>query len=218
MARGRISQVGLAVTGAALAAALTGCGDGGGNAAQPPASTATDTPSASSSSSAPSSTPSSSGTPTSEAPPPAPPQDNGLCKAKDLEVSLGGGDAAAGTVYRSLIFKNVSGQKCEIQGFPGVSYVGGEDGHQVGPAAFREGQKGEPISLGKGETASADVGFVNVHNYDPTVCQPQLVRGLRIYPPQETESKYVEMSGNGCGSDKIPGNQLTVKTIQKGSD
>jgi len=143
--------------------------------------------------------------------------DNGLCKAADLKLSIGRGDAAAGTVYRPLVFTNVSDSECTIQGFPGVSYVGGSDGHQVGPAAYREGEKGAPVQLAKGASAYADVGFVNVQNYDTVTCQPQPVRGLRVYPPQETASMFIELSGTGCASDKIPGNQLTVKTIEKGS-
>jgi hypothetical protein len=147
---------------------------------------------------------------------PAPAPDNGLCKATDLSVSLGHGDGAAGTQYKPLKFTNTSGRTCVIQGFPGVSYVTGDNGNQVGAPAFRDGQKGPPITLKQGETASADVGFVNIQNYDPVACQPQPVRGIRVYPPQETASMFVSFETTGCGSDKIPGNQLTVKTLQKG--
>ncbi|KAA9166833.1 DUF4232 domain-containing protein [Amycolatopsis acidicola] len=218
MVRVRISQVGLVATAAALAAAVSACGQGTNNSAQPQPTT----PSATSSTTE---TTSPSQTATSAPAEVTPPSastgaqnaGNNLCKASDLQLSVGNGDAAAGTVYRPLVFTNVSSHSCVIQGFPGVSYVGGSDGHQVGPAAFRTGDKGGPITLAKGETAHATVGFVNVQNYDTVTCQPQPVRGLRVYPPQETASMYVDYPGTGCGSDKIPGNQLTVKTIEKGS-
>ncbi|WP_158888498.1 DUF4232 domain-containing protein [Amycolatopsis anabasis] len=213
MVRTRIPQLGLAVTGAALAVALTGCGNGGTPNAQPSTSSA---PTTSASETPSSSSPPASSTPgPSQQPPPAQP-DNGLCKSANLQLSLGQGDGAAGTVYRPLKFTNTGDQPCTIQGFPGVSYVAGDDGHQVGPAAFRDGQKGGPVLLKKGETAFADVGFVTVQNYEPGVCKPQPVRGLRVYPPQETESKFVEYNGTGCAGDQIPGNQLTVKSIVKG--
>ena len=93
--------------------------------------------------------------------------------------------------------------------------MAGDDGHQVGPAAFREGTKGAAVSLGPGETAFATVGFVQVHNFDPAVCKPTAVRGLRIYPPHETASLFLAMDGIGCAGTP-PGNQLTVKTVQKG--
>ncbi|GAB2980536.1 DUF4232 domain-containing protein [Amycolatopsis acidiphila] len=144
--------------------------------------------------------------------------DGGLCKSSDLKLSIGQGDAGAGTVYRPLVFTNVSDHTCTIQGFPGVSYVGGADGHQVGQPAVRVGAKGPAVTLNKGQTASAAIGFVNVQNFDTVTCQPQPVRGLRVYPPQETASLFVDMSTTGCGNDKIPGDQLTVKSIVKGSN
>ncbi|MFD2418151.1 DUF4232 domain-containing protein [Amycolatopsis pigmentata] len=214
MARQRFSQIGLAVTGMVLGAAVAACG--GGNNAQPaPGSAAVSTPQTE---------PAPSSSAVSQAVPPAAAGSgasgaagSGLCRSSDLRLSLGRGDAAAGTVYRPLEFTNISDHPCVLDGFPGVSYVGGPDGHQVGAPANREGDKGTSITLGKGEVASAMVGFANVNNYDPVTCQPQPVRGLRVYPPQETASLYIDMPTTGCGNDKIPGDQLKVKAIQKGT-
>jgi hypothetical protein len=139
---------------------------------------------------------------------------DGRCESGDLRLSLAGGDAAAGTSYRSLVFTNVSGGPCTIQGFPGVSYVAGDDGHQVGAPAVRDGGRSTPITLAKGESASAVVGFVDVGNYDAVDCRPQPVQGLRVYPPEETVSKFVESPGTGCANDSIQ--QLTVKPLQAG--
>lgn len=220
--RVRIPQLGLAVGAAAVVVAVAGCGQGT-DTAQPQTSsssapTSSEAPSSPSSATAsPSPSTQAQGTaPTGAAAQPA--DDNGLCKSSDLKLSIGQGDAAAGTVYKPLVFTNISNHSCVIQGFPGVSYVGGADGHQVGAAAYRVGEKGAAITLGKGDTASAAIGFVNVQNYDPVQCQPQPVRGLRVYPPQETASMYIDLPGTGCGNDKIPGNQLTVKTIVKGAN
>jgi hypothetical protein len=94
-----------------------------------------------------------------------------------------------------------------------VSYVAGADGHQVGPAAFREGTKGNAVKLNQGQSAAADLQFVNVQNFDPAVCKPTEVTGLRIYLPQETASNFLPAPGTGCAGDKIPGNQLAVKTV-----
>ncbi|MDQ0378015.1 DUF4232 domain-containing protein [Amycolatopsis thermophila] len=202
-------RIGLGVSAAALAAVVAGCGTAGTentNQANAPTTPAT-------TSSAPSESPATS------RPDAATSTKSGdtLCKSADLKLTLGQGDAGAGTVYRPLVFTNTSDHPCVIQGFPGVSYVAGEDGHQVGPAAVRQGEKGGAFTLNKGDTAFAEIGFVNVQNYDTVTCQPQPVRGLRVYPPQETASMFVEVSTTGCASDKIPGDQLTVKTIQKGS-
>lgn len=216
MMRQRISQIGLAVTGVALGAALAACGSG--NSGQPapgsaagPTEPVSEPASSSNAGSQAVSPPSGSGGATEVAAGPA------LCRSSDLRLSLGRGDAAAGTVYRPLEFTNVSDHPCVLAGFPGVSYVGGADGHQVGAPANRDGDTGSSITLGKGEAASATVGFTNIDNYDAVACQPQPVRGLRVYPPQETAALYIDMPTTGCGSDKIPGHQLKVKAIQKGT-
>ncbi|MGA6165935.1 DUF4232 domain-containing protein [Amycolatopsis magusensis] len=141
------------------------------------------------------------------------PAAEGLCKVGDLTITLGEGDSAAGTTYRQLEFINSGTRTCTIQGFPGVSYAAGGDEHQVGPAAFREGEKGEPIQLAPGQKATADVGFVQVGNYDPGTCKPTQVSGIKVYPPQETAYKIVPFEGTGCAGEQLPGNQLTIKTI-----
>lgn len=148
---------------------------------------------------------------------PGPDADPGLCTSADLKLSLGPASGAAGTVWRPLRFTNVSGGACEIQGFPGVSYVAGDDGHQVGAAAHREGGKGAAVTLTGGETAYAAVGFTQVGNYDPADCRPTKVRGLRVYPPQETHSKFVPYERTGCANENVGSHHLRVRTIQPGN-
>jgi hypothetical protein len=138
-----------------------------------------------------------------------------LCKAADVSLSLGQGDAGAGSSYRPLDIKNTSGKPCTIQGFPGISYVGGENGQQVGPAASRSGEKGAAIKLNPGQSAAADIQFVNVQNFDPATCKPTPVKGLRVYLPQETASKFLADPSTGCTAATLPGDQLSVKTVHR---
>lgn len=210
----------MAAAGTALALLVAGCGQGTDTAAQtsqspkPTQSSGTTSPGSGSTTTKTPTTSKATGAPTTPKQGAGGP---GLCTSGDIRLSLGRGDAAAGTYYAPLQFTNVSDGQCVIQGFPGVSYVAGDDGHQVGPAAYREGKKGAQVTLQPGDVAHATVGFVQVHNYDPAVCKPTPVRGLRVYPPQETESKFLRVSGReGCASKDIPGNQLTVDTIEAG--
>jgi uncharacterized protein DUF4232 len=145
---------------------------------------------------------------------PQPLAGSGECKAADLTLSVGDSEGAAGTVYRSLVFTNKSGRSCTMQGFPGVSYVTGDDGHQVGEAAVRVGTKGAVITLAPGAKAKAPVGFVQVANYEQGACKPTATRGLRIYPPHDTASMFLPMGGTGCAGTP-PGQQLSVKTMEK---
>jgi hypothetical protein len=130
-------------------------------------------------------------------------------------VVLAGEDGTAGTMYRGLVFTNTSGRVCTIQGFPGVSFVAGEDGHQVGEAAIRTGEKGPVITLRPGAAATAPVGFRNVGHFDPAVCGPTPVRGLRVYPPHDRRAVFVPFATTGCAAI-VPGGQLIVRTVHAG--
>jgi hypothetical protein len=188
---------------AVLAAALTAC-----STAEPGTPSAGATPTSAPAISAPTS-------PTSAAPAsPTPSSGQAIprCTTAELSGSLVGGEGAAGTVHRTLVLTNTGAGPCELTGFPGVSYVAGDDGHQVGPAAEMSGARGGPVRLTPGGSAGADVGFVQVANFDPGVCQPTAVRGLRVYPPGDTASLFVAADGTGCAGTP-PGPQLTVATL-----
>lgn len=135
------------------------------------------------------------------------------CTSAELSGSLGTAEGAAGSVYRTLLLTNTGDRTCELTGFPGVSYVAGADGHQVGPAASMSGPRGGPVQLVPGAAAVADVREVNVANYDAAVCRPTPVRGLRIYPPGDTASLFVATDGTGCAGTP-PGDQLSVTTLR----
>ncbi|MGH3783752.1 MAG: DUF4232 domain-containing protein [Pseudonocardiaceae bacterium] len=115
-------------------------------------------------------------------------------------------------MYRVLVFTNTGSRACDLQGFPGVSYVAGDAGEQVGPAAERVGGAGGSVRIAPGGTGSAQLQLVNVGNYDAAVCRPTPVRGLRIYPPGETAALFVPVEATGCAGTP-PGSQLTVGTI-----
>ena len=135
----------------------------------------------------------------------------------ELRGSLGPAEGAAGSVIAPLVLTNVGTRTCELRGFPGVSYVAGDDGHQVGPAAAMSGQRGGEVVLKPGAAAAAQLQMVNVANFDAAVCNPTPVRGLRVYPPGDTASLYVERAGTGCAGTP-PGNQLSVQTLQPPDD
>lgn len=134
------------------------------------------------------------------------------CTTAELTGSLADGDAGAGSRFTTLVLTNTGTRACELTGFPGVSYVTGDDGHQVGPAAAMEGARGGEVRLAVGASAGAPLRLVNVQNYDAAVCSPTPVRGLRVYPPGDTASLFVPLEGTGCASTP-PGDQLVVQTL-----
>ena len=138
------------------------------------------------------------------------------CKPANLKLSLGRGDGTAGTVFVALRFTNVSKVSCVMVGWPGVSYVTGDSGAQVGAPAAREGAKGAQLTLHPGQVASSVVGMTDVGVFDPAECKPTATRGLRVYPPDSTASMFVATSGRGCaGNPTSP--QLRVETVKPGA-
>lgn len=128
---------------------------------------------------------------------------DGVCTADMLsavlETEMGGG--AAGSVYRQIIFTNTADEECEITGYPGVSYVDAE-GNQVGAPADREPAESAQVILAPGESAVAPVKQTNAQNYGAD-CQLTETAGLRVYPPNDTESLIVDQTGEACASEDI---------------
>jgi hypothetical protein len=144
------------------------------------------------------------------------------CTAASLTLALGpGAGAAAGSRYPALQFTNVGNTACVLTGFPGVSYVAGDDGHQVGAPAVRTGPAGGPVTLAHGQTGSAVVQEANTQNFPPDDCRPVPVRGFRVYPPNDTTAMFVPFGSadtTACSSTSMPGGQqLFVHSVAAGS-
>jgi hypothetical protein len=217
-ARGSLSAAALAAALAAAALAVTACGanssgdssaPGTGTTAATSVTAATTVPPATTSAPA---TPSSSATavvsstptPTSDtaAAPPA-------CATSSLKVTLGSGGAAAGTAFTVIDFTNIGSAPCTLYGYPGASLTDAA-GAQVGAAAFRNSVRPVTlVTLAGGATANATFGVGTALDYPTSKCQPAPVTGLKIYPPNQTESVVLPFKTTGC---KDPAVSLTTIT------
>ena len=145
---------------------------------------------------------------------------NGQCMSGSLKVTAGGGDAGAGHSFIPVVFTNSGAKPCTIAAYPGVSFVAGDDGHQVGDPAFRQSASAATVTLQPGQAASAALSIANVGVYDPAQCKPVAVRGLRVYPPNNTAAFFVPLSGDiqGC-SAHVPDQQpLKIKPVVAGAN
>jgi hypothetical protein len=139
------------------------------------------------------------------------------CKSNTIALSFGGSDAGMSQQEVVLRFTNTGSQSCAIGGFPGVSYVAGDNGQQVGAPAVRTGTIGASITLGPGQVASTVIHSVQAGVFDPNVCKPTPVRGYRIYAPDDRASMFIALpnGGQGCAGT-TPDPQLSVVTIKAG--
>ncbi len=198
---------------AALAAA---CGSAANNSAVSPASTpASSAAQPSASSAPPSTTPTTPQTPPSSPAVPACPP-SGLTGA----VPSGEGGAAAGSAYYPLNLTNTSGKSCYLYGYPGVSFVTGPSGSQIGAAASRNPAV-TPVTvvLAPGQTAHVTVQVVDALNYSKADCKPATAHWLKIYPPGQYGALYVKFTATTC-SATLPaklGSPLSVDAVKGGA-
>jgi hypothetical protein len=121
------------------------------------------------------------------------------CPTSGLVVWLNtDGDGAAGSIYYKLEFTNLSGSRCRLTGYPGVSGVD-RGGHQLGSAAAHDpATAAHTVLLANGATKTATLRIVEAGNFPSTRCHMTTAAGLRVYPPNQTASKVVPFPFGAC--------------------
>ena len=144
----------------------------------------------------------------------------GRCQTPELAGSLvpveGGG--GAGHYEVEVVLKNEAPEECWLQGWPGVSFVGDENGTQLGEAAtFDRSSPHETVTLAPGDSVQAVVRVSNAENYGDE-CGATPAAGLRIYPPGEKRSLFVQndqLTLMACADSDEP--LLQVQALQPAS-
>lgn len=105
------------------------------------------------------------------------------CVARQISVSVGLGDGAAGTIYFPITFHNKSATRCRMVGIPVVQPAIGPKYVSVGPAARRDllAGRGGSVTLAK-RTGKVTVayGVAETGNYPALLCGAARFDELRI--------------------------------------
>jgi hypothetical protein len=135
------------------------------------------------------------------------------CQTAGLVVWLNtSGNGAAGSIFYTMNFTNLSGHACTLRGYPGVSAVNLR-GKKVGSAASRDNsQKVKTVKLGKGATATATLRIVETGNFSPSACGPRTAAGLRVYPPNQTASALIPFPFSVCSHGPA---SLSIRAVTK---
>ncbi|MEH3032651.1 MAG: DUF4232 domain-containing protein [Aeromicrobium erythreum] len=133
------------------------------------------------------------------------------CSTPGLSVSVrpdpGGGHA--GSTVDDVRLRNTSGSACLMTGWPGVSFVAGSHGRQVGSPAARQGTP-RVVRLAPGDTATALLQVADPGDFSP--CTVHRVRGLRVYPPNQRDAVFVPLPSSAC--TQTSAGQLTVQPVR----
>jgi Protein of unknown function (DUF4232) len=122
------------------------------------------------------------------------------CVNGNIQVTEADGQGAAGTLSMLLVFRNVSGHRCSLYGYPGASIVGpgGED--LLDAKRVRGGLATMPtVTLDAGERASTLLEWSDVPSGTGSGgCQVQGAANLAVTPPNFTQSTTFSL---GAGTE-----------------
>lgn len=117
------------------------------------------------------------------------------CTTAHLEIWSGNGEGGgtAGSTFIPIEFSNVGHHACSLNGYPGMA--GFRAGHQVGPAASRNGTPHATVTLASGDTAHVilrvvDAGAVCAH--------PVTADSLQVFPPGATRAQTIGFPFAAC--------------------
>ncbi len=166
------------------------------------------------------STPSSAPASTAPATPPSTPSAP-ACSPADLSAAVNAspGGAAAGSTYYPLNFTNTSKSSCYLYGYPGVSFVTGPSGSQIGePASRNPAIAPSTVILPAGGTAHVTIQVVDALNYSKSDCKPVTAHWLKVFPPGQFTALYIKFSALTCSAQLPPklGSPLSVDAVKGG--
>lgn len=203
----RAAAAALLVPGVALLAA---CGSSGGNAnAGGGTATVTVTASPSASSDTPTASPTTDGGGSGAAP---------GCATSVLKVTIGQSNGTAGSVIVPVQFTNTSAASCTLYGYPGVSFVTGKGGGQIGASAGLDPTfPRQLVTLAPNAMAYAALQVTVAQNFPPAKCKMVKAQLLKVYPPGQRASLYVSYSADTCSSKSNAVRVLHVQVVRPGS-
>jgi hypothetical protein len=139
----------------------------------------------------------------------------GPCATAALRLALGQESAAAGHLYRTLDFTNISSTSCTLYGYPGISFVAAIGGQQIGAAASRTPAAKRLIVLAPGQEAHARLDLLDVLNFPPSECAASTAHWMKVYPPNQFSASYVRWTAKVCSKPKPV--YISVAPVRLGS-
>jgi len=138
------------------------------------------------------------------------------CLASGLQAQLGAGQGTAGTIYQVIVLTNTSAASCTLYGYPGVSFVTGVGGAEVGaPAARDRAVAPALLTLVPGGKANVLLAIHDAGAFPD--CKLTDADWLRIYPPGDYGSLYVQYNAQTCANPANPILTVTAAAAGAGS-
>lgn len=121
-----------------------------------------------------------------------------VCEPKNLKLSAGQQNGAAGTIYQHMALTNTGDKKCSISGFP-TAFLYGNDGNVLGASAASRMQPAPAeLTLAPNETANTVLGYPQAGNFNPGICSAAKSTTLKLFPPSATTPLEVPLEVAWC--------------------
>ena len=121
------------------------------------------------------------------------------CATAALGARLTGASGAAGSTYYTLLLTNQGAAPCVLQGYPGVSFVTGAAGQQIGAPADRISGPAPSLQVVPGASAGAVLQISVASNFGSD-CRAEAAAGLRVFPPNQTAALFVAQAAQTCAN------------------
>lgn len=139
------------------------------------------------------------------------------CATSQLTGSIGDGGTGAGAAAQrvAIILHNAGPSSCTLQGWPGVSFVGGGHGAQIGNSATLDRSTPHATqTLRPGGEVQAIVVVQSSTKWNSATCEPRVTDGFRVFPPGSRQSLFIPASGSlfeACAASGI--HQLSTSAL-----
>jgi hypothetical protein len=138
------------------------------------------------------------------------------CLTSALRATLGAAQGTAGSAYQVIVLANVSGKTCALYGYPGVSFVSGVGGSQIGKDAARDRTiPAKVVTLAPGQRGSFALRVVDAAALPAASCDPVTANWLKVFPPENTAALYVGYTARACASQTAT--ILTTRAVAEGT-
>jgi hypothetical protein len=138
------------------------------------------------------------------------------CLTSALRATLGAAQGTAGSAYQVIVLANISGKTCALYGYPGVSFVTGVGGSQIGKDAARDRTTApKVVTLAPGQSGSFALRVVDAAALPTASCDPVTAKWLKIFPPENTAALYVGYNARACASKSAT--ILTTRAVTEGT-
>jgi hypothetical protein len=137
------------------------------------------------------------------------------CLSRYLYGSTGLSQGTAGSIYVTIVFKNLNNVPCTLYGFPGVALAAGTPVTDIGqPSVESSASSRELVTLQPGGHAFATLQIADAGNFPPSVCKPKASTWLEVIPPNQQIALNIPYKSTACqGTSKL----LTVTAVRPGT-